>query len=193
MFSSLNCIRMSEKLTFSDLLQFSSKLNKIISKSKDEERQLQITYREKMESLFLERDEALKGIPGFWAGILPSLNTPLSDFMNATFDAKLARAVSNFQIRTRSEGGKLIQEVTMSFKPNVMIESEFVCRELDSDGNTLSLKPIKWKKSVENLKNDSFFSFFEEEPKGGVNFISGVSKALDIVFQDPFVATIPES
>lgn len=184
---------MSENPHFSELLQFSSKLDELIFESKEEEHQLQISYREKMEPLFLERNEALREITGFWGGVLGSLDTPLSDFMNSTFDAKLARAVRNVEVRSRSEKGKLIQEVIISFKPNVMVESDVVSREMDSKGTTLSLKPIKWKKSVENLKNDSLFSFFEEEPKGGMKFISGVSKAFDIVFQDPFVATIPEN
>lgn len=178
---------MVDNFPLSDLLGFSSSLDEEIEKSKEEERCLQIAYREKMESLFLERDRALKEIPGFWAGVLSSLDTPLSDFMNTTFDTKLARAICNFQVKTRSENKKFIQQIIITFKPNVMVDSESVCREIDSSGETTSLKPIKWKKTVENLKNDSLFSFFEAEPKGGKNFISGVWKAFDILFQGPFL------
>lgn len=176
----------------SSLLHFSTQIEDLENKNKEEELKIKIRHREKAEPLFLERQEALKQVAGFWSGVLASRETPLAELMNGTFDTKITRAVSDFQVKTRVDNGKLIHQVIMTFKPNVMLEAGTVSREVDSDGNTISVEPIKWKQGAENLKVNSLFSFFDEKPDGGDAFVDEALKAFDIVFQDPFIATVPD-
>eukprot|EP00796_Vickermania_ingenoplastis_P002313 gene2314-1450_t len=174
------------------LIQYSCELEEVEKKGKNEELQIQIRNREKLEPLFEERQEALKSVPGFWSGVLASSETPLAALMDKTFDSKIARAVTDFQVKTRAENGKLFHKIMISFKPNVMLEAGTVYREVDSDGQTVSLEPIQWKKGTETLRKSSLFSFFDKSPEGGEEFIEDVARAFDIVFQDPFIATQPD-
>lgn len=184
---------MSQGDALSTLTKFSADLNEIEKKSKSSELHIQIKHREKVEPLFQERQKALQEIPNFWSGVLGSAETPLAQFMNGTFDNKITRAVTDFEVKTAVRDGKLFHKILITFKSNVMLEAGTVFRELDSDGNTVSQEPIQWKNGTENLRKNSLFAFFnKDEEETDQDFIDDVGKAFDIVFQDPFVATLPD-
>lgn len=181
----------NDKITF--LLKYSFELDTIEKENKEEELKIQIRHREKVEPLFVERQKLLQENPKFWSGVLASPATPVASLMNGTFDTRITRAITDFQVKTRSENGKLIHQILVIFSNNIMVEAGTVFREVDSDGNTVSVQPIKWMKGSENLRTNSLFSFFDENPTLGEDFIEEAAKAFDLTFQDPFLAMEPDN
>lgn len=179
--------------SLSSLLTFSIQLDDIERKFKDEELQIQIRHREKSQPLFTERHDALKSVPNFWSGVFASPDTPLAPLRNGTFDIRIAKAITDFEVVTRSEQGKLMRKVILTFTTNMVLEAGSVFREVDSDGVTTALQPIQWKKGTENLRKNSLFSFFDETPSEGEEFVEEAVKAFDLTYQDPFLAMIPEN
>lgn len=175
------------------LLKFTGELEEIEKKTKDQELQILIQHCEKVEPLYVERQTALKEIPNFWSSVLGSPETPLSELMNGTFDNKITRAITDFQVKTRAANGTLMHKVVVSFGNNIMIEAGEIYREMDGNGKTISIQPIKWKKGTENLRTNSLFSFFDENPSGGDQFVQEALDAFRMTFEDPFLATEPDN
>ncbi|KAG5473609.1 hypothetical protein LSCM4_03679 [Leishmania orientalis] len=170
------------------IAKFTDDLANVDRMCDEEANSMRLEYRSKMEPLLLERRELLNGVSNFWSGVLSSPEAPISALLNGTIDPKIIRAVTDFQVVTRVSGKKLYRKLVFVFRHNMFVEEGEVSREVDTDMKTTSLQPLKWKSGTERARTDSFFAFFTEEFSSDVEAVSEVTEALDIIYQNPFLA-----
>ncbi|CAJ1031101.1 hypothetical protein Q4I32_005747 [Leishmania shawi] len=168
--------------------KFTDDLVNVDQKCDEEVTALRLKYRSQMELLLMERRELLKGVGNFWSGVLSSPETPISELLNGTIDPKIIRAVTDFQVVTRTSGSKLYRNIIFTFRQNMFVEEGDVSREIDTDMKTISLHPLKWKPGSERARTDSFFAFFTANFSSDREAVSEVAEALDIIYQNPFLA-----
>ena len=152
---------------------FSKKMGEMAAKimahyaeARKKEIAIQIQSRAKIQTLLDKRQPLLDGTEGFWGAALRNEFPCGNQFplLNSTTDPKITRAITSLHVACRVEGERLYRKVTIKFRPNVMVESTQVSREIDDLGNTSAIEEIKWKPGTEKSRTKSMFCFFESEP-----------------------------
>lgn len=170
------------------LEKFTKELVEVDKKCDEETHKIRLAYREKMEPLFADRHALIKTIDGFWTDVLSCPETPLFDLLNGTIDPKILRAVTDFKVVSQVKGDTLLRKFVITFRSNMFVEEGEIYREVDTDMKTTSMSPIKWKSGTERTRTDSFFSFFSDSFPNDQDAISEVTEALDVIYQNPFLA-----
>lgn len=189
---------MSAKPTVSDELRKAlEEADAAVVKAEDTSEELaaaeQEDDRKKLDALFEQRQPHLDAVDGFWGTVITCATSPIKEFLNATCDTKIARAITSLSIKRRKvgddeEGAIVSRTVTIKLKPNMFIESSELSREIDNDHQTRAISGVAWKAGTEKVRNDSFFhKMFTkgavENDEDPVNMLD----ALDEIFASPFL------
>jgi hypothetical protein len=136
------------------------------AEARAKEVQIQVQSRAKIQVLLDKRQPLLDNTEGFWGAALRNEFPCGNEFplLNATTDPKITRAITSLYVTCRTEGDKLFRKVVIKFRPNIIVESTQVSREIDEVGNTTAIEEIVWKSGTEKSRAKSLFCFFEKEP-----------------------------
>nr|CCD13509.1 unnamed protein product [Trypanosoma congolense IL3000] len=149
-------------------------------------------FRERIEVLFEKRQEQLGKVDGFWSEAFTAPESPVRSLLCGPLDQRLARALTDFNVKTSIREGTICRCVMVTFRSNICVEEGTYSRELDSTLKTISVKPIVWKNGTERTRHDSVFKFFSTD-ETNEEFIEDVLAAFDELFQNPFLVLEAET
>lgn len=145
---------------------------------------LTIPFRIELEKLLVARQPEADQMN--WGRILGGADAPTAEFLNETTDTKLLRAIESFKVTTSIRDGGIFRKVEIKLRPNVLVESLYLFREVDANDKTTDISGITWKAGTEKSRSDSMFRFFDESSKAEEFLVNAIT-AFEMVFQSPLL------